>query len=317
MGLCTGQEASFCPCPTGFQDGNIIPEPTDEVLSGAERITEGQGKKEDAESGQHRPAGAKSRLCSFSPPRGVTRELPKGRPRVSLPGQVGGRTTGALVHRPPSVPDRGEFPPWRHQGRGAGEAGFATGQESAGLKGVLGKGKQGAPWHTLGACAACGGARRARRATLALAAWCQASARGPPPRAPAPVDLTGRAADPHHSGRRARPRPGPKRRGDSSQPLPRRPARDPGVPPSHLPAERRSPQPASVSRSPRAFSRRRPPTAGLRDYGRPAPVSSPAPSPPSRPPSGPRLPRRLQICHSSRLRALAAPRPLAPPTPPV
>lgn len=38
------------------------------------------------------PLGAKGRLCAFSPPPGVTRELPKGRPRVSLPGQVGGRT---------------------------------------------------------------------------------------------------------------------------------------------------------------------------------------------------------------------------------
>lgn len=38
------------------------------------------------------PLAAKGRLRSFSPPRGVTRELPKGRPRVSLPGQVGKRT---------------------------------------------------------------------------------------------------------------------------------------------------------------------------------------------------------------------------------
>lgn len=185
--------------------------------------------------------------------------------------------------------------------------GLGGGAAERGGKGVLGKGKPGAPSRALGACAACGGARRARRATLALAAWCEASARGPAPRAPARVDLTGRAADPHHSGRRARPRPGPGLRGDSSPPLPRRPAPVPAVPPSHLPAERRSPQPASVALPSPAISRRRPPTAGLRDYGRPAPASSPAPSPPSRPPPGPRLPRRLQICSASRLLALAAP----------
>lgn len=179
----------------------------------------------------------------------------------------------------------------------------------------MGKGKQSAPPRALGACAACEDARRAWRATVALAAWWEASARGPPPRAPARADLTRRAADPHHSGRPARPQPGPGLRGHSSPRLPRRPAPDPGVPPSHLPAERRSPQPPSVALPSPALSRRRPPTAGLRDYGRPAPASSPAPSPPSRPPPGPRLPRRPQICLASRLPALAAPRPLAPPTP--
>lgn len=35
--------------------------------------------------------GVKGRICSFSLPRGMTRELPRQGQRVSLPGQVEGR----------------------------------------------------------------------------------------------------------------------------------------------------------------------------------------------------------------------------------
>lgn len=142
---------------------------------------------------------------------------------------------------------------------------------------MSGKGKQGAPTRALGARAACGGARRARRATVAPAAWCEGSAGGRQSRARARVDRTVSATDPHHSGRRAKSRPGPGLWGDSSPPFFRRPARGPGIPSSHLPAERRSPQPASVALPSPAISRRRPPTAVLRDHGRPAPASGPAP----------------------------------------
>lgn len=81
-------------------------------------------------------------------------------------------------------------------------------------------------------------------------------------------------------GRRARPHPGPGLRGDPSAVLP---APSPGTLPSHLPAERRSPQ-AGLSRSPRPRS----PAAGCRPL-----FSGPtvAPPPLRAPPPG-RLPGR-------------------------
>lgn len=107
----------------------------------------------------------------------------------------------------------------------------------------------------------------------ALAAGCQG--RGPARKwvrlaaPPTPIIL----------GQRARPQTGPRLRGDPSPVLP---ALRPGVPPSHLPAERRSPQPAIVVLPLPAFSRRRSPTAALWAHSRPAPQSA-------RPSLGPRL----------------------------
>lgn len=112
-------------------------------------------------------------------------------------------------------------------------------------------------------------------------------------------------------GPQARPQPAPGLRDDPSSVLS---APSPGVPSSHLPAERRSPQPATVALPLPTISRRRSPTAVLWGPRSPRPtVATPRTFGPA-PLSPPGLPRRLQICLASRLLALAAPRPLVPPT---
>lgn len=102
--------------------------------------------------------GVKGRICSFSLPRGMTRELPRQGQRVSLPGQVEGRMDRTHLntrHLPPGA----ETSPAPGGSRGTEQQGQACrwGWERRGM-GMSGKGKQGAPARPPGERVACGAA---------------------------------------------------------------------------------------------------------------------------------------------------------------
>lgn len=102
-----------------------------------EGLQKGQGKKEDAESGQHCPAGCQGQAPLLLPASGCDQRTSQGKAE-GFTARAGGKAhrPGVPVHWPPSVPSRGELPTWGHPGRGAGGAGLAAGQLRAAEGGV-------------------------------------------------------------------------------------------------------------------------------------------------------------------------------------
>lgn len=281
MELCTVQVSSICLVPggcrlpgamMGFQDGNIISEPTAKVPSGADRITEASGEAEDAASG-HCSAECQGQALFLLLALGcVTQELSREGQRVSLPGQVGGRTDRVhlcIRHLPPCAKASPILP--GIQGREQEGQAWRWGQLSAGEPGCWRRGSW-APLRALRDSVSSSGVRGEhgmRRGPASVRErWRRAASCGGPARKwvrlaapPTPIIL----------GRRARPQTGPGLRGDPSSVLP---ALRPRVPPSHLPAERRSLEPAIVVLPLGALSRRQSPTSALWAHSRRASQSA-------------------------------------------
>ncbi|XP_062937332.1 WAS/WASL-interacting protein family member 1-like [Cynocephalus volans] len=280
----------------GFQYGNIISEPTDKVPSGAHRITE-----EGRSQGKERGCCGQPTVPRWVPRAGSAPSLrlgvgPRELPREAEGFHRHGRWESALGQETPSwaaLGARSRTGPGGAAAERNGTGRWGRGSRvplralrasvwPAGVRGLEARGEHGVRprrWQPV----------RARRRMVA-------GAEGPPLVGPKGCAWPCGAGPPTPSipGRRARPQPGPRLTGDPPLPLPQRPAPGLGVPPSHLPAERRSPQPSECNAPlagdlpPPAADRRSPTPRSPRPGPRPLTAFTAAPghAPPPPPPGG-------------------------------
>lgn len=85
--------AAGCQDHDGLPRWDILSEPTEEVLSGVERIIEESGRERMLRPASTAPLGANRRLHLFSQARGVTPRTSQERPE-GFTAWTGGRTQG-------------------------------------------------------------------------------------------------------------------------------------------------------------------------------------------------------------------------------